>query len=131
MIDKKTPKFYFELDGLKYGAKYLTVAEQAQCTVDIDRLTNGKFDEWAKSEMNSATAFMIQAAVFLNTVICVWPTGETPVNFLDTDDFDFVGRYWGAYSKASEEFRPVGKSGDKSPKVAEGEPTPQVVPGAL
>lgn len=117
----KTPKFYFELDGLKYGAKHLTVADQAKCTVEVDRLSNGKFHEWAKEPTTSATAFLVQAAVFLNTVICVWPTGTDPIDFLNTDDVALVGRYWEAYSKASDKFRPGGADGDKGPQVAPGE----------
>lgn len=130
MADKKPAKFYFDIDGLRYGARTLTIAEQAKFLVEVNRISNGLFDQWLSNKDNKdsqITAFSIQAAVYLGMVISSWPTDMTPINFLESDDIDLLMRYWEAYSTASEEFRSGRSSGTPSQGVVDGESPPKVV----
>ena len=128
---QRPPKFYFELDGLRYGARNLTISEKAACLAKIEQLTSGKYKEWAKEEDLQGVALGIQVAVYLNVVICQWPTGMDPINFLDCDDDDVAGRYWESYVRGSEDFRTGGVSKGAGQGVGGTEPTPEMVPGSI
>lgn len=107
MSTNTTPKFWFDVDGLRYGARFLTIAEQASAQVEIDRVTNGKFAAWIKSEneTESSAAAFVQMAAYLNRVIVQWPDGMEPVNFLEHDSPMFVFKLWEAYGSAANSFR--------------------------
>ncbi len=123
MTPKKEPKFHFEMDGLKYGGRFLSILEQSQLQVEVDRVTNGRFSEWMKTTETSVTALMIQTAYHLEKVICVWPVGMEPIDFVNSDDYNLVLKYWEAYQVASERFR--GNDDRKEGgNVASGEQTP-------
>lgn len=130
MAANTTPKFWFELDGRQYGARFMTIGEQVQAQVEIERLTNGKFSEWAKSTdpTQSTAAFMTQLAVYLNKVIVVWPNDVQPYDLLESDDFDVVARMWEAYGEAAETFRKRRGAPAVSPAVGEAVSAPSLVP---
>lgn len=111
MAANTTPKFWFELNGDKYGARFMTIAEQVSAQVEIERLTNGKFAEWSRSQdiTQSSAAMMVQFAVYLNKVIVAWPSGQEAVNLLESDDFELVARMWEAYGEAAQTFRERGR----------------------
>lgn len=130
MSANSTPKFWFDLDDRKYGARYMTIAEQAQAQVEIERLTNGKFAEWSKSQdfNQSGAAMMIQFAVYLNKVIVAWPADVPAYNFLEADDYEVVVRMWEAYGEAAQAFRDRNRAAKPSSDVAEAAPAPALVP---
>lgn len=131
MASPKGPKFYFELDGLRYGARNLTIGEQASCLAKIEQLSNGNHREWKNDETAQYVAFNLQAAVYLNIVICQWPTGVEPIDFLDADDTEILGRYWEAYVKASEDFRKGRDGKGASPGMGTTASAPEMVPGQI
>lgn len=130
MAANTTPKFWFDLDGQKYGARFMTIAEQVASQVEIERLTNGKFAEWSRSGdlAQSAAAMMTQFAVYLNKVIVTWPAGQEAVNLLESDDFELVARMWEAYGEAAQTFRERGRPAGSGSGLGEAVPTPPVVP---
>jgi hypothetical protein len=130
MAANTTPKFWFDLDGNKYGARFMTIAEQVAAQVEIERLTNGKFAEWSRSQdiSQSATAMMTQFAVYLNKVIVTWPSGTEAVNLLESDDFELVARMWEAYGEAAQTFRERGRPAGSSSTVGDQVPASSVVP---
>lgn len=130
MAANTTPKFWFDLDDYKYGARFLTIAEQVQAQVEIERLTNGKFAEWSKSGDDSLTtaAVMAQMAVYLNKAIVAWPPEHPPENLLESDDLDRVFRMWGAYGEAANTFRQRGRPAGASAGLDPAVPAPPLVP---
>jgi hypothetical protein len=130
MAANTTPKFWFEIDELKYGARFLTIAEQVQAQVDIERLTNGKFSVWSKSgdETLATAAMMVQMAVYLNKAVVAWPPEHPAEDLLESDDLDRVFRMWGAYGEAANTFRQRGRPAAASRHVDEEVSTPAVVP---
>ena len=128
------PRFHFEVDGKRYGARLLTIREQATCQAEIDRLTEGNFEKWMISqELNQKViAYATQAAVLLNAVIVQWPEGEEKQDFTQFEDMDLVTVYWEAYAESAKSFRGikpgcVGKSGDMDKEVS----SPPMVPGSV
>jgi hypothetical protein len=130
MAANTTPKFWFDLDGNRYGARFMTIAEQAMAQVEIERLTNGKFAEWSRSQdiSQSATAMMTQFAVYLNKVVVAWPAGVEAVNLLESDDFELVARMWEAYGEAAQTFRDRGRPAGVGSPVGEAVSASSVVP---
>lgn len=107
MAPNTTPKFWFEVDGRRFGARLLTIAEQAQLQVDVERLTNGNYSTWVASNnpILANTAMLTQIAVTLNKVLVAWPTDLAAVDFLESDDVDFALKIWEEFGKSAEEFR--------------------------
>lgn len=107
MTANTTPKFWFDVDDRKYGARFLTIAEQAQVQVEVERHTNGKFAEWVSSDspVLSATAVMIQVACTLNRVLVAWPADVPAHDLIESDDQAMVMKLWEAYGLAAETFR--------------------------
>lgn len=130
MPANNTPKFWFDVDDRKYGARFMTIAEQVQAQVEIERLTNGKFSEWSKSsDINqSGAAMMVQFAVYLNKVVVAWPADIPSYNFLEADDYETVVRMWEAYGEAAQTFRDRGRAPRESEAVADTVPAPALVP---
>ena len=133
-LANSVPRFHFDVDGKRYGARLLTIREQATCQAEIDRLTDGNFEKWMISqEINQKViAFATQAAVLLNAVIIQWPEGEEQQDFTKFEDMDLVTVYWEAYAESAKSFRgsksgSVGKSGDLDKEV----PTSSVVSGSV
>jgi hypothetical protein len=131
MAQNKGPKFYFEIDGLRYGARNLTIAEQAGCLAKIEQLTNGNFKVWQTDEILQEVAFAVQAAVYLSVVICAWPTDMEPIDFLNSDDPTLTGRYWEAFIKASQDFRFGGVHKNQGSGVVGDSQAQEMVPGSL
>ena len=119
MSGNTTPKFWFDLDGRKFGAHFLTIAEQAQAQVEIERLTNGNFSDWMKSgdPSQSGAAVMAQCAVYLNRAVVAWPADMPQTDLLESDDVEFVVRMWGAYGEAATTFRQRGAAPRSSDSV--------------
>lgn len=130
MAANTTPKFWFEVDDHKYGARFLTIAEQVQAQVEIERLTNGKFSTWSSSgdETLATAAVMVQMAVYLNKAVVAWPPEHPQEDLLESDDIDRVFRMWGAYGEAANTFRQRRGSPAASPAVGAEVPVPAVVP---
>lgn len=126
MSSNTTPKFWFEVDGYRYGARYLTIAEQVQAQVEIERLTNGNYAAWTKSgdDMQAMIATMTQVTVYLNKVIVSWPAERAQINFLETDDVDFVMKVWEAYGEAAKTFRGRGRAPAAGEGTGAGAPAP-------
>lgn len=119
MAANATPKFWFDVDGRKFGARFLTISEQIQLQVDVERLTNGNFAAWMSSPdpMLANTAVMAQIASFLNKAIVAWPTDLPAFNFLESDDADFALKLWEGYGKAAADFRGQPSAGSASEGV--------------
>lgn len=129
MTANATPKFWFDVEGRKYGARFMTIGEQAQAQVEIERLTNGKFGEWSKGDgTQAAAAMMVQLAVYLNKVIVAWPNDVTPFDMLESDDLDLVVRMWEAYGVAADTFRQRRAAPGVGAAVGEAVPAPALVP---
>jgi hypothetical protein len=107
MSANTTPKFWFEVDGRKFGGRFLTIAEQAQAQVEVERLTNGHFGVWLSSDnvVLANTAILSQMAVTLNRAIVAWPTDLPAFDFLDSDDNELIMKLWEAYGKSADDFR--------------------------
>lgn len=129
----KTPKFWFDLEGRKWGARFLTVAEQVQSQVEIERLTNGNYASWAKSEdaVQQLAAFGSQVATTLNKVLVVWPTDVAAFDLTEADDLEWLTKLWEAYSAAAGTFREGRAAQGVSSRVGEGASASAVVPDAL
>lgn len=123
------PRFWFDVDGRKFGGRLLTIGEQVQAQVEIERATNGCFNSWIKggNVFEQGNAFNTQTAVILNKAIVAWPTDLPKVDFLESDDAEWVVRVWEAYAKSADTFREQRVGGGKSPRVAAAEPAPAVV----
>jgi hypothetical protein len=107
MSSNTTPKFWFEVEGRKFGARFLTIGEQAQVQVEVERLTNGHFSDWLSSDnpMLANTSVLTQMAVTLNRAIVAWPTDLPAFDFVQTDDTDLTMKIWEGYGKAADDFR--------------------------
>lgn len=129
----KTPKFWFDLNGRKWGARFLTIAEQVQVQVEIERLTNGNYAGWARSEdaVQQLAAFGSQVAATLNKVLVVWPTDVDKFDLTEADDLDWLTNIWEAYSTAASTFRSGRAPQGASSGVGEGTPASAVVPDAV
>lgn len=119
-----TPKFWFDYDGRRYGARFLTIGEQAQAQVEVERHTNGNHSKWMASESTRVTAMVVEFAVYLNKAIVAWPVDIPPIDFLQSDDIDYLFGVWEAYGEASKKFRESRRNGapGSGQKVAEGLP---------
>lgn len=129
----KTPKFWFDIDGRKFGARFLTIAEQVQSQVEIERLTNGNYADWAKSKdpVQQMAAYGAQVAVSLNKVLVAWPTDLPQIDLTQCDDFDWLTELWEAYSTAATTFREGRARRGAGQGVGSGAPAAAVVPDAL
>lgn len=117
MAAVKEPKFYFELDGHRYGGRFMTIRESAEAAMEIDQLTGGKFAEWLQGDHTAMIAVSIQAGVFMKRTICQWAVGVPEMDFLNSDDVERVLRYWEAYVKASDDFRRLGEDRGTGPAL--------------
>jgi hypothetical protein len=133
MTGNTAPKFWFEVDGRQYGARFLTIGEQTQVQVEVERLTNGKFSEWMGSDNDvvANAAVLTQVAVSLNKVVVAWPTDVPAVDFLESDDPEFALKLWEGYGKAAQTFRGQPASRGAGQGVVQAAPAPPVVPGPL
>lgn len=122
MSTNTTPQFWFDVDGRKFGGRLLTIAEQTQSQVEVERLTNGNFAHWIRSDITAeqTAAFTAQVAVLLNKGIVVWPSDLLKTDLLESDDLDFLAALWEGFGKEAERFR----EGRRGPRASQG-----MVPG--
>lgn len=103
----KNPNFYLDIDGKQYGARLLTIGESIQVQVEVERVTNGKFTEWMKSDIPTlvGSAIMAQATATLNKAIVVWPIGEEVADLFQTANDDLIAKLWKEYNDKADSFR--------------------------
>lgn len=130
MSSNTTAKFWFEHTGRKFGARFLTIGEQVQAQVEIERLTNGKYGEWMKSgdDLSFIAALSAQVVTYLDKAVVAWPVDLPKIDFMESDDFDLMMEIWEAYSNAVKDFRESRKAPGAGAGESGAEPAPAVVP---
>lgn len=130
MTANTTPKFWFDVDGRKFGARLLTIAEQAQVQVEVERQTNGNFATWlaATNPVLINTAVLIQVACTLNKVLVAWPTDLPAHDLLGSDDQELLMKLWEAYGAAADTFRGVKRQSGEGGAVGGEVSAPPLVP---
>jgi hypothetical protein len=76
-------------------------------------------------------AVITQVSVLLNKGLVAWPTDLAPVDFLQSDDADFLLGVWEGYSTEADRFRSGRKSPGSSTGVAAPASASPVVPESL
>ena len=101
---KLAPKFFFELDDRKYGARPLTIRQRAQVGAETERLTGGNLTKWLADPNMGITAFLLMAAVTMSASIVAWPADLPPIDFVNSDDAEVVTRHWEVFDRESKNF---------------------------